>query len=203
MGILVDATLNTFANPPVYTDLTDKDVTAWFISKWPHHMNEIFSKLAEERQFLLEDLITAILDYDEQSPTIVKLHQGMAITEHRFTSDRQPIKQYVPQENTRQTRRQISRKSPLKSKTAKDFRTRNNLPDKSHDLPEELSKDKELCKIYDETNVVADVCFKCGSHDHHSSKCPKSSPTPEEKAKGDKIAKAYKKVLDWVKSHPT
>lgn len=49
--MLVDATLNTFANPPVYTDLINKDVTDWFISKWPHHLNEKFSKLAEEKQF--------------------------------------------------------------------------------------------------------------------------------------------------------
>ena len=106
-----------------------------------------------------------------------------------------------PHDPTRDLRRKHFGKSPLKSKTAKDFKTRNNLPDKSNDLPEELSKDKELCKIYDGTNVFADVCFKCGSHDHHSSKCPKSSTTPEEKAKGDRIAKAYKKVLDLSLIH--
>ena len=49
-----------------------------------------------------------------------------------------------------------------------DFKNHYNLPDTSNDLPEELKRDTDLSKVYNETNAFSkNVCFTCGSNDHH------------------------------------
>jgi hypothetical protein len=179
------------------TDLADKDLTEWFISKCPPAFRGSLTKKAEELNFSLHSLVTHITsykgDYDPVYADIAASEHG-----HKFkgTSDRQPR---TP--NRTDTRPSRPSTTTFSKDKPKDFKTRNRLPGSSKDLPEQLRKDKDLCKVYDNTNVFSNVCFKCGSSGHHTRQCSNESPLAAEKEHGAEIENAYKKVITWAKNN--
>ena len=195
LGEQVERSLETLKDYPDMTDLADKALTDWFISKWPPPFREDFTKKAETLNFSLDSLVRHLTSFTEQSDPAYKIMSACTHA-HMFkgSSDKQPR----PANKTEIKPTGKSTGTTPKDKP-KDFKTRYKLPDSSKDLPEQLRMDKETCKVYDETKVFDDVCFKCGSYEHHTRQCSNESPTPGEQERGAAILKAFKTVSAWAK----
>ena len=189
--------MTTFADPPPFESYCNKEVTDWFISKWPRQFTEPLSNWAKRCDFALSKFSDALLAYKERSSDVDRLYDMMYTTSHAHkVHTNKPDKKNKTGDNGDKTQgRNTPGHTPQKSSYSKNgkgsgsnsLKQRFNLPDTANDLPEELKRDTDLCKTYDETNAFTkNVCFKCGSNDHHTKGCQNSSPTSAEKAKGDK-----------------
>lgn len=197
LGEQVERSLETLKDYPDMTDLADKALTDWFISKWPPPFREDFTKKAETLNFSLDSLVRHLTSFTEQPDPAYKIMSACTHA-HMFkvSSDKQPRPA-----NKMEIKPTGKSTGTTPKDKPKDFKTRYKLPDSSKDLPEQLRKDKETCKVYDETKVFDDVCFKCGSYEHHTRQCSNESPTPGEQERGAAILKAFKTVSLSQKAH--
>ena len=204
---LIQTAMTTFADPPTLKSYSNKDVTDWFISKWPRYFTEPLTNWAEKCNFALLTFSNAIIAYEEKSSEIDRVYDMMntASNAHKLQINKPDKKNKLGGNDDKRQGRNAPGHLPQKSRYSKNvkgsgsygLKKRFNLPDTANDLPEELKRDTNLCKVYNETNAFSkNVCFTCGSNDHHTKGCQNSSPTSVEKAKGDKFAKAYAKLLE-------